>query len=432
MSESIARICKDARPTGTGVIDSLRESAAANVAAIDFPTVRHEDWRFTNLAPVAKTDYVPAPENGKLTGKDLSALTVKQMGAPSLVFINGVYAPGLSSPLNTENAVVLPLSEAAKSHADEVAELLGSVSDCKTEFFTAVNTALFTDGAFVLINKGKTLKEPVYIVHVSDAGGSPAVSNSRNLIAARPGSSGAVAEHYVSAGGENCLSNNVSEVFVEENADLEHYRLQFENTGGVHISTLNLLQQRSSNSRSHAVLAGGRISRNNVHPVLAGEGCDSVLNGLFMPAGNQHMDNFMKVEHAAPHCDSRQLYNGVLNDKASGVFHGRIVVHEGAVKTDAKQTNRNLLLSDTARIDTKPQLEIYNDDVKCTHGATIGQMDEDSVFYLRSRGIPEKEARSVILRGFTAESVALMRAGAVREFVESGAERWFARALEGR
>ncbi|MCY4043319.1 MAG: Fe-S cluster assembly protein SufD [Candidatus Dadabacteria bacterium] len=428
-NNGIATLCNAAPDTGIEVFDALRKDAARAVAGIEFPSVRHEDWRFTNLAPVEKAGYKLPAANGGLTGKGFDDRLIKGLGAPALVFVNGVFAPALSSPRETETAAVLPLSEAAKKHGGEVARRLGSLSDCKTEFFTALNTALFEDGAFVLIPEGKTEKEPVYIVHISGAGDTPSVTAARNLIVAGDGARAAVVEHYISADDGNCLSNNLSEVFIGEGGDVEHYRLEFENTGGVHVSTLNMTQERDSNARSHSVLSGGRIVRNNVHPVLAGRGCDSIINGLFMPDGNRHMDNFMKVEHAAPHCGSRQIYNGVLNEKGRGVFHGRIVVHEGAVKTDAKQTNRNLLLSDAARIDTKPQLEIYNDDVKCTHGATIGQMDEDSVFYLRSRGIPEKEARSVILRGFTGESISLMRSEPVRDFVEKESERWFNRAL---
>ena len=185
-----------------------------------------------------------------------------------------------------------------------------------------------------------------------------------------------------------------------------------------------------SNIASHSVLYGGAIVRNNVHPVLAGEGCNSDIYGLFISEGRQHMDNFMRVEHASPHCDSRQFYNGVLDGRSKGVFHGRILVHEGAEKTDAKQTNRNLLLSDTAQIDTKPQLEIYNDDVKCTHGATIGQMDEEALFYLCSRGIPMRKAKIIMLRALTNETLEHMSIDAVRKTLENVVMDWFERRLE--
>ena len=211
----------------------------------------------------------------------------------------------------------------------------------------------------------------------------------------------------------------MTEVVCAENSNVEHYRLEFASKKAFNFLTLRMDQKRDSNVASHSVLCGGAIVRNNVHPVLAGEGSNCDIYGLFVSEGRQHMDNFMRVEHASPHCDSRQFYNGVLDGRSRGVFHGRIIVHEGAEKTDAKQTNRNLLLSDSAQIDTKPQLEIYNDDVKCTHGATIGQMDEEALFYLRSRGVSERNARMVLLRAFTNQTLEHMSVGPVRESMES-------------
>lgn len=423
----LVSLCENARKTGVAVLDDAKTAAAKAVAGIDFPTVRHEDWRFTNLAPVAAVSYSAAQGDENVTGKDIAARAVEGLGAPALVFVNGVYSPALSKPPKTKKPVVLPLS-AAGAHADTVAAHLGKNSDTENEFFTALNTALFEDGAFIHVAANTEVKKPVYIIYAT--GGTGQVSSPRNLIVAGKNCDVKIVEHYISTTEENCLSNPLTEISVGEGARVEHYRLEFESKCSVNISTLNVVQEKDANTLSHSVLTGGAIVRNNVHPKLAGTGGNCLINGLFMPDGRQHMDNFMKIEHAAPHCDSRQIYNGVLNEKGRGVFHGRIIVHEGAVKTDAKQTNRNLLLSDTARIDTKPQLEIYNDDVKCTHGATIGQMDEDAVFYLRSRGIPEAEARAVILRGFTRESIALMTLEPVREFLEKESERWFAAALE--
>ncbi|WP_462136950.1 Fe-S cluster assembly protein SufD [Candidatus Mycalebacterium sp.] len=420
-------LCENARKTGVAVLDGEKADAAKAVGKLEFPTVRHEDWRFTNLAPVAAVSYSAANGKAKVTKKDIAARAIRGLGAPALVFINGIYAPALSKPPETKMPVVLPLLEAAKTHADIVAAHLGKMSDTKNEFFTALNTALFEDGAFIHIAAGAEIKEPVYIIYASTDGGR--VSGPRNLIVAEKNCGVKIVEHHISTSEENCLSNPLTEISVGEGARVEHYRLEFESKSVVNISTLNLVQEKDANTLSHSVLIGGAIVRNNVHPKLAGTGGDCLINGLFMPTGRQHMDNFMKVEHAAPHCDSRQIYNGILNEKGRGVFHGRIIVHEGAIKTDAKQTNRNLLLSNTAQIDTKPQLEIYNDDVKCTHGATIGQMEEDAVFYLRSRGIPEAEARAVILRGFTRESIALMTVEPVRDFLEKESERWFAAAL---
>nr|NIT13623.1 Fe-S cluster assembly protein SufD [Candidatus Dadabacteria bacterium] len=247
----------------------------------------------------------------------------------------------------------------------------------------------------------------------------------RNLIVVDKSSEARVIEHYVSLSHSSYLSNTVSEVIISENSTLDHYFIEQESKNAYNISTLEVKQSANSNLNSHSFLFGGAIVRNNIHPVLSGQGCNSNINGLFLPSGRQHMDNFMKVEHASPHCDSRQVYNGILADKSRGVFHGRIIVHEDAQKTDAKQTNRNLLLSDSAKIDTKPQLEIYADDVKCTHGATIGQLDKDSLFYLRSRGIEESVAKAILLRAFAHQNIESIGDPAVKNYVEKTVNNWF-------
>ncbi len=245
------------------------------------------------------------------------------------------------------------------------------------------------------------------------------MSHPRNLIVVEDGSQATIIEEYVSLGGVPALCNTATELIAGDNAVVSHYMIEREDTQAFNISTLRIHQGRHANIASHSVLIGGALVRNNVHPVLAGEGGECLINGLFIGNGRQHLDNYMLVEHAQPHCGSRQFYNGILDGSAHGVFHGRIVVHKDAQKTDAKQTNRNLLLSDQAQIDTKPQLEIYADDVKCTHGATIGQIEENALFYLRSRGIDEVSARRLLLLAFASECLDRMKEGPARTHVES-------------
>ncbi len=240
------------------------------------------------------------------------------------------------------------------------------------------------------IRRGVIVEEPICLLFVStldDA--SPIMSHPRNLILMDEDSQATFVEEYVSIGSGTAFCNAATELVAADNTVLSHYRIEREQAGTFNISTLRIQQARSANVASHSVLLGGALVRNNVHPVLAGEGGECLINGFFLGGDHQHIDNYMLVEHASPHCGSRQFYNGILDGHAHGVFHGRIIVHKDAQKTDAKQTNRNLLLSDDAQIDTKPQLEIHADDVKCTHGATIGQIDEEALFYLRSRGIGE-------------------------------------------
>ena len=413
-------------------VADLRREAISGFGELGFPTLSDEEWRFTNLEALRRGSFSIA-ENGI---SDVSKKTVDSYGFPGLdclrlVFVNGRFAASLSDGGDVgEGIVVKSLSGAICEHGDLVREHFAKYADYEKDAFISLNTSYFEDGVFVYVPDGTIFEKPVHVLHVSTDEGSPLFINPRNLIVVGQSSSAKVIEHYVSLSQSVYFSNVVTEVVCGENANLEHYRLEFESQKAFNFSTLRVNQQKNSNIASHSILYGGAIVRNNVHPVLAGEGCNSDIYGLFISEGRQHMDNFMRVEHASPHCDSRQFYNGVLDGRSKGVFHGRILVHEGAEKTDAKQTNRNLLLSDTAQIDTKPQLEIYNDDVKCTHGATIGQMDAEALFYLCSRGIPMRKAKIIMLRAFTNETLEHMSIDSVRETLENVVMDWFERRLE--
>jgi Fe-S cluster assembly protein SufD len=240
------------------------------------------------------------------------------------------------------------------------------------------------------------------------------MNHPRNLILAEEGAELTVVEEFLSLGDTTAFCNAATELVAGEGAVVSHYRIEQGNRGLFQISTLRIQQDKSANVSSHSLLLGGALVRNNVHPVLAGEGGVCLINGLFLGREREHVDNYMLVEHASAHCESRQFYHGILDDQAHGVFHGRIIVHKDAQKTDAKQTNRNLLLSDNAQIDTKPQLEIFADDVKCTHGATIGQIEENALFYLRARGIDELSARRLLLEAFASECLDRMKEGPAR------------------
>lgn len=260
---------------------------------------------------------------------------------------------------------------------------LGRYLNIQRDAFSALNTAFAEDGAYVYVPRRTVLESPIHLLFVStgtSSAQSPLMMHPRNLIVAEAESEATIVEDYISLDDSVSFCNTATELVAGDGAIVSHYMLERENRQAFNISTLRMHQGRSANVASHSVLLGGALVRNNVHPVLAGDGGECLINGLFAGTGSQHLDNYMLVEHASPHCGSRQFYNGILNDHAHGVFHGRIIVHKDAQKTDAKQTNRNLLLSDDARIDTKPQLEIYADDVKCTHGATIGQIDEVALF----------------------------------------------------
>jgi len=418
---------KTAPGSNLGWLKSIREQAITKFSELGFPTPRDEDWRFTNVAPIARSSFhIPLNGIDQVSAADLTPYQFKGEQISELVFINGHYSSELSTITKLpDGVIVLNLAEAIDSQENILKENLAKYADFKDEAFTALNTAFMEDGGFIYIPKGTVVEEPIHLLYISTGGENPSITNPRNLIIAEENCQANIIEHYVSLEDNVYLSNVVTEMVVGENSTVGHYLIELESKKAFNISTLRVQQARSSNIRSHSVLLGGSLVRNNVHPVLAGEGCDSLINGLYMSTQRQHIDNYMKVEHASPHCDSRQLYNGVLDGRSRGVFHGRIIVHEDAQKTDAKQTNRNLLLSDHAQIDTKPQLEIYADDVKCTHGATIGQIDENALFYLRSRGISKEASRDIIMHAFTNETLESMTVDSVKNYCTNLITDWF-------
>jgi len=386
-----------------------------------FPTLRDEDWRFTNLSPIAQTPFRLA-RNGHHLPSPAEVSSCQIPGAAcELVFVNGRWAPSLSSARDLPSGVAVgSLAAQIADHSGRIESHLGRYLDVQRDPFSALNTAFLEDGAYVHVAKGVVLESPIHLLFLSTAQEQPAVNHPRNLIVADENSQATIIEDYVSLGrGERVLCNTATELVAGDHSVISHYMIEREDEQAFNVSTLRIQQGRAADVASHSVLAGGALVRNNVHPVMAGEGGECLINGLFLGRHRQHLDNYMLVEHASPHCGSRQFYNGILDGHAHGVFHGRIIVHKNAQKTDAKQTNRNLLLSDTAQIDTKPQLEIYADDVKCTHGATIGQIEENSLFYLRSRGIDEASARRLLLFAFASECLDRMRTGPARSYIEN-------------
>ena len=400
-------------------LSNLRRQAFARFCEIGFPDTHDEDWRFTDVSAISNTKFRLSRDGRHLvTPQQVEPWAVEGVNC-QLVFINGHYTPELSV-LNkrTSQVTITGLAQELSRSAGLVEQHLGRYVDLHQDGFTALNTAFLQDGAFVHIPAGLIIEDPIHLLYVSVPDGSPVMSHPRNLILADKDTQATVVEEYLSIGMESVLCNAVTELVAADNAVLSHYRIEREQPNTFNISTLYMRQGRSANVASHSVLLGGALLRNNVHPVLAGEGGECLINGLFLGDDKQLIDNYMLVEHLSPHCASRQFYNGILDDHAHGVFHGRIIVHKDAQKTDAKQTNRNLLLSDDAQIDTKPQLEIHADDVKCTHGATIGQIDEEALFYLRSRGIDEVSARKLLLLAFAGECVERMKQGPIRMHIE--------------
>ncbi|HSM51875.1 MAG TPA: Fe-S cluster assembly protein SufD [Thermoanaerobaculia bacterium] len=406
-----------ARASGEpAAVASLRERAAARFAELGLPTTRHEEWRFTNLAPVARLPYRRA--HGQLPADIEARLAPHRLpGAVELVFVSGRLAPGLSRlgelPAGLEVGSLATLL--AASPDGKLAEL-GRPTDFADHALAALNTALFADGAFVRVAPGAVVDRPVHLLFLGHAEeGVPTAAFPRVLLLAGERSQMTVVERYAGADGESYLTCPVTELVASPGAVVDHYKVQREGSDAHHLAVFTVETGRGANVTSHSISLGGALVRHDVRARLAGEGGEATLNGLYMVRGRQFVDTHMRVDHAEPHCASHELYKGILNESARAVFNGRIYVHPHAQKTDAKQTNRNLLLSKEALVNTNPQLEIFADDVRCTHGSTVGQLDADAIFYLRSRGIGEVAAQSLLTYAFASDIVERIRVEPVRQ-----------------
>ncbi len=417
---AFAALEAEANPAGGAAMVALRTKAMARFAELGFPTLRHEDWRYTNVSRIAKTAFRSAVDCGvDLDERAIAAETFPEAQFHRLVFVNGIFAAHLSSLHRLPEGVhMASLAEMLSEDPAAVEAHLARYASYENHAFTALNTALMEDGAYVHVAKGVVVEEPIHLLYIMTPGAEPIVAHPRSLIVAEEASQLTLVESYVGLGDGVYFTNAVTEISVGEGAVVDHYKVQRESTQAYHVGTTQLYQRRSSTASSHTISIGAAIARNNINAVLDGEGCDCTLNGLYVPAGTQHVDNHLRVEHRQPHGDSREHFKGILDDSAHGVFTGRIIVYKDAQKTDAKQTNMNLLLSDNAGVDTKPQLEILADDVKCTHGATIGQLDEDALFYLRARGISAEAARSLLVFAFANESIEKIKPQPIRAQVQ--------------
>lgn len=396
-------------------LKELRQAAIQRYAELGFPTTRLEEWQFTNVRAIAGTHFEPAaPPAEAPTVESLERQTFADPSAIRVVFVNGRLSKPLSTTGLPKGVAIMSLCDAIQGKADDVRRHLGRHARYEHHAFAALNTALFEDGAYVHVDEGVVVEQPIHMIFAATPGNRPWVCHPRILIVAERSSQLRIVESYVGRPGVY-LTNAVTEVVAAENAVVDHYKLQRESLEAWHMASLEFYAAASAAVSNHTMSFGAAIARNDIGAVLDGPGADAVLNGLFVVAGDQHCDNHTSIDHAKPHGTSHELYKGVLDGKARSVFNGRIRVRIDAQKTDSKQTNKNLLLSDEALVNTNPQLEIYADDVKCTHGATIGQLDETALFYLRSRGINEAMARQVLTYAFANDVVERIKLPALRD-----------------
>jgi Fe-S cluster assembly protein SufD len=397
---------------GPAWIHAIRKQAIARFAELGFPSTRLEDWRHTNVAPITKVHFLPARayhRNG-LTSECLEQATLGGLAGSRLVLVDGQFSSGLSSlGVLPRGVQVSSLAAAIETDGCFIEARLGRYARDDASGFMALNTAFLKDGAFLHLPPATVVEQPIHVVYVSTAQGDPTVSHPRTLIVAEEGCQATIIESYVSLGNGTCLTNAVTELVAGPGAVIEHGTLALENEASFHVATLSVYQDRASNVVLHSFSLSGGLVRNNVTVVLDGEGSECVLNGLFVGKGRAHVDNHTIIDHVKPRCTSQELYKGILGGKSTGVFNGGIRVRASAQKTSARQTNKNLLLSPDAQINTKPQLEISADDVKCNHASTIGQLDADALFYLRARGIDRNAARTMLTYAFASEMISRLR-----------------------
>ncbi|OFW02586.1 MAG: Fe-S cluster assembly protein SufD [Acidobacteria bacterium RIFCSPLOWO2_02_FULL_68_18] len=420
------------RPRGEGeALARTRDEALGRFLDRGFPTTRQEEWRFTSVAPIAEQAFALARPPAGAGPADVDRLRFHVVCAAELVFVDGHYVPALSTRGALRgSARAGSLAAAVSGHAPNIDPHLARVARDGSAF-VALNTAFFADGAYIDVPCGTALEHPIHVLFVStgQGGDTPVVSHPRVLAVLGDNSQASIVETYAGPDSARYFTNVVTEIVLGEHAVLDHYKVQRESTAAYHVGSIHLRAARSATCSSHSVSLGGAIVRNDVVAVLGGEGGECTLNGLYLADGQRLVDNHTTIDHAMPHCGSREMYRGILADRARGVFNGKIIVRPDAQKTDAKQTNRALLLSEDAQINTKPELEIFANDVKCTHGAAVGQLDEDAVFYLRSRGFGLTDARRMLIHAFLGDVLHRMPLAVIRTSVEHVLERQLARAL---
>jgi Fe-S cluster assembly protein SufD len=397
-------------------LKELRESAIADFEHMGFPTTKNEEWKYTNVEPITSLPFERANgETRPVSMDEVFSLSMTDPACKRIVFINGVFSPNWSA-LNgfPEGVKIKSLAQALDEDSEIVQTHLARYARPRAHGFLALNTAFIEDGAFVFVPKGRMIDEPVYLIFVTTELNRPVVSYPRNLLIFEANSQARIVESYIGLRELPYFNNAVSEIVTAENVTIDYYRLQREASRGFHVGTLAADLGADCNFTAHALTLSGSLVRNDIHTRLDGEGAECVLNGLYLVEGNQHVDNQTRIDHVKPHATSFELYKGILSGKGRAVFNGKIFVHKAAQKTDARQSNKNLLLSEDAVVNTKPQLEIHADDVKCSHGSTIGQLDRDALFYLRSRGLDLASAQRLLSYAFANDVVTRLKIAPMR------------------
>lgn len=400
-------------------VHQLRRAALQQFDRLGFPTIKHEEWKYSNVSNLLKEAF-DLEGSSTLSADDFAALEIPNLTGNILYFVNGRYKPELSTIVSPSSEVqILSFAEALQSQSEAINGYFARHADYKDNAFTALNTAFAHDGVFIRVPDGKTVEQPIILRFLNDVREKNIASQPRNLLIVGRNAEVVVAESYRTVGDRAGFTNVVTEVVMARDARVQYYKVQNESDQSYHIGTTQVHQTDSSHFYSATVTLNGGFVRNNLNIVLDGEHCEAFMYGLYIPNGRQHIDNHTLVDHAKPNSYSNELYKGILEEKATGVFNGKIFVRPDAQKTNAYQSCKNVVLSPDASMNTKPQLEIFADDVKCSHGTTTGKLDEEALFYMRSRGIPKAEAQALLMYAFAQDVLSQIKIDAIREYLSN-------------
>lgn len=388
----------------TNWLKTYRNDAINRFSDLKFPGIKNESWKYTRTAPIEKHHYAVTTQSCiQLMRDDIETNLISD--CYDIVFVNGLYTPQLSTKTHPSTFSIQNIASVLSESPDQLATVLTQKTVLQNNVFNALNAAFMIDGAYIQIEDNAIIDKPIQIVYIATQQSNPVFCQPRNIILAGKNSQATIIENYASMGESNHFTNAVSEIKLAENAQLEHCKIQLECQKSYHIAQIHSHQKRGSHFKSHSFALGGLITRNEITTLMTEPGCECTLNGLYIGKGRQHIDHQTDIQHLQPHCTSNERYKGILDDRSRAVFSGKVQVHPDAQKTISMQSNANILLSKHAEIDTKPMLEIYADDVKCAHGATVGQLNEDEIFFLQARGIDLTNARTLLTYAFAAEMV---------------------------
>ncbi len=407
-------------------VHGYRKKSIQHFLDSDIPTIKNEEWKYTNVSFLSKERFEISTKKSDFSFDHISKFLFDNLEHNLVTFVNGVYNKNLSKLLDIQPGVqILSIAEAIKNGNPLIEKYLGHLVENQNNFFTTLNSSFIYDGALIYVPDGKAIEETIHLIFYQNSFPTKSLIQPRNIFIVGKNSQVSILEHYVSDTDTEYFTNTVTEIFVDENGVLDHIKLQEESLKSVHIGRMDISQKRNSIFSSHLISTGAKFSRNEFNSRFDGENAESTLNGLFMIDGDQVFDAHTLIDHAVPHCNSHEHYKGILQGNSIGVFNGKVMVRPDAQKTNAFQENNTILLSDSATMNTKPQLEIFADDVKCSHGATIGKLNEEAKFYLKSRGIGQDAANAILIHAFASEVIKSIKIEALRDYLEKIITRKF-------